>query len=281
MATTMARKDMPTTKRLWSPRSIAPVACREQTRFWTIDLATNHGREFISTPQLNTRQANRCYAANEREKRCGDKRWNHLPSFLRVLPPVSLSAASRVLALTVLRAPQVVVVVLAELARHDPPKRGFSRGGFKPWFRSFSNSLFNPWLRFSRPRVSATIRCCSAYLVGARIRVRVRVSRSVAAQHTSPRCPAAAQGARGTRGPQWALTCREGCHKRCPPRDLTRIWSAEDARQRAWWCAGRSPGPHAGPWAAASRRVRCDPCCRRLRTRGPSSREGRWPPPSE
>ena len=233
------------------------------------------------------------------------RRWNHLPSFLRVLPPVSslvsLSAASRVLALTVLRAPQVVVVVLAELARHDPPKRGFSRGGFKPWFRSFSNSLFNPWLRFSRPRVSATIRCCSAYLVRvrdrvrvrvrvrakakakARARVRVRVSRSVAARHTSPRRPAAAQGARGTRGPQWALTCRERCHKRCPARALTatRIWSAEGARQRAWRCAGRSPGPHAGPWAAVSRRVRCDPCCRRLRTRGPSSREGRWPPPSK
>ena len=228
------------------------------------------------------------------------RRWNHLPSFLRVLPPVSslvsLWAASRVLALTALRAPQVVVVVFAELARHDPPKSGFSRGGFKPWFRSFSNSLFNPWLRFSRPRVSATIRCCSAYLVRIRVRVRVRakvvarirvrvrvrVSRSVAAQHTSRRCPAAAQGARG-RGPQWALTCRERCHKRCPARALTatRIWSAEDARQRAWRSAGRPRGPHAGHRAAASRRVRCDPCCRRLRTRGPSSREGRWPPPSE
>ena len=71
--------------------------------------------------------------------------WNHLPSFLRVLP-ASLSAALRERQAVVV----VAVVVVVALDRHDPPKRGFSRGGFIPWF--------------NRARASATSRCCSAYL---------------------------------------------------------------------------------------------------------------------
>ena len=73
------------------------------------------------------------------------RRWNHLPSFLRVLP-ASLSAALRERQAVVV----VAVVVVVALDRHDPPKRGFSRGGFIPWF--------------NRARASATSRCCSAYL---------------------------------------------------------------------------------------------------------------------
>jgi hypothetical protein len=83
------------------------------------------------------------------------RRWNHLPSFLRVLP-ASLSAALRerqavvVVAVVVVAVVVVAVVVVVALDRHDPPKRGFSRGGFIPWF--------------NRARASATSRCCSAYL---------------------------------------------------------------------------------------------------------------------